>query len=110
MFGKHLIINMNECQYFPDMDEIFALLQQLPGEIGMKMLTAPYVMRGADHLPGITGVVIIETSHITVHTFEDEKFVAFDLYSCKDYNEKKVINKLFAIFKPKKKKIKVIAR
>lgn len=89
--GKHLIIDFYKIGKFPTTTEIYNILATLPDMIDMKKLTLPYVVKGADHLPGWTGNVIIETSHITIHTFEDGDYIAFDLFSCKTFDEQVVI-------------------
>ena len=38
-------------------------------------------------LSGYTGVGILSESHITIHTYPEEKRIALDLYSCKIINE-----------------------
>ncbi len=39
-------------------------------------------------LSGYTGVGILSESHITIHTYPEEKKIALDLYSCKKLDEK----------------------
>jgi len=39
-------------------------------------------------LSGYTGVGILSESHITIHTYPEEKKIALDLYSCKKIDEK----------------------
>jgi len=36
---------------------------------------------------GVTGVYILSESHLSVHTFVDERKVALDLYTCTSFNE-----------------------
>ena len=40
------------------------------------------------NLSGYTGVGILSESHITIHTYPEEKKMALDLYSCKTIDEK----------------------
>lgn len=37
---------------------------------------------------GTTGVVVISTSHISIHTWELRKFFQLDVFSCKDFDGK----------------------
>ena len=39
------------------------------------------------NLSGYTGVGILSESHITIHTYPEEKKLALDLYSCKNIDE-----------------------
>ena len=89
--GKHLILNFMNCAKMPSMEELYDALVKAVDILQMKILVPPHIVQGAKHLPGITGVCIIETSHLTVHTFSATGFIAIDVYSCRDYDEKKVI-------------------
>ncbi|HLD89261.1 MAG TPA: S-adenosylmethionine decarboxylase [Candidatus Nanoarchaeia archaeon] len=90
--GVHLIINAKKCNLrkLNDMQFIYNLLDTLPGKIGMNKLTLPYLVRGADYDPGITGFLIIETSHVSIHTFTDKNFAAMDVYSCTHFDAGKL--------------------
>ena len=41
---------------------------------------------------------MIAESHISIHTFPELKYASFDCYSCKGFNEKKVIEILENFF------------
>jgi S-adenosylmethionine/arginine decarboxylase-like enzyme len=108
--GKHILVNLYDCDSLPCHEEIYEFMEAVVEMIKMKALIPPYIVKGAEHLAGLTGVCIIETSHITMHTFEKNNFIAFDLYSCKNYDEKKVIELLEELTNPAKKEINVIRR
>ena len=40
---------------------------------------------------GTTGVVVISTSHIAIHTWEMRKFFQLDVFSCKDFDGQKAL-------------------
>ncbi len=107
--GKHLLLNLYNCR-MPGINEIYNLLLDLSKLVNMKPLTQPYIVKGAAHDPGYTGFLIIETSHISLHSFEKRKFVAFDLYSCKDFDENLVIDRIKKLLKPKRIDKNVIRR
>ena len=105
---NHLIIDGLECdpKKLDDAEAIKTLLDTLPGKIEMKKLCEPIILRGADHLPGLTGVVVIETSHIAFHTFTDVNKVNIDIYSCKDFDNEMVLDEFKKAFGIKKMIIK----
>jgi len=37
---------------------------------------------------GVTGVYVLSESHLSIHTFVDEKKVSMDLYTCNTFNRK----------------------
>jgi S-adenosylmethionine decarboxylase len=72
-----------------DLEACFKLLNDLPDIIGMTKITQPYVFRYSAPVPedeGITGVVIIAESHISLHTYPGKRFVFVDLFSCKPFD------------------------
>lgn len=94
---KHLIIRAEAIN--PPMDEEFLRrwLEEFVKEIGMKVLMGPYVkysnMVGNR---GITGAVIIETSHIVLHVWDETNpaLMQFDVYSCSNLNVEKICKKI----------------
>ena len=49
---------------------------------------------------GISGVAILAESHISVHTWPERNFAAFDVFMCGDAEPEKTIPVLQAAFKP----------
>lgn len=100
---------------------IYDFLKALPEKIGMHAIGSPIVYRVTkkEHPDiGVTGIQIIATSHIAIHTFpngqQDGKrkprginrktftpFFTFDIYSCKDFDPDEVVKELEKTFKPK---------
>lgn len=101
--GRHLILDyacqdkrMNEKRW------IYRFLSKLVNVIKMKRLTEPIVKQGKPYLAGVSGFIMIETSHCSIHTFTSENRLCMDIYSCKDFNEDAVImhlNKNFSNLK-----------
>jgi len=63
----------------------------------MKILMGPYVkyckMEGNR---GITGIAVIETSHIAIHIWDEPvpALIQMDVYSCADFDPYKIANKI----------------
>jgi S-adenosylmethionine decarboxylase len=85
MIGLHLII---DGVFEPPLDRetVEALLSELPGVIGMHILHGPEVVRGCPENPGWTGFVIIDKSHISIHTFDVGSSVSVDVFSCQPFD------------------------
>src|SRR3972149_2904919 len=75
-------------------DIVSRLLSELPGVIGMEVLAGPLVVEGKPDNPGWTGFVIIDKSHIAVHTFDRGCVVSIDVFSCNPFETEKVIRYL----------------
>ena len=90
-FGPHLTFDI-KCQdttALNDYNKIFKFLYELPDQIGMTKITQPYVFPYSGLVPedeGITGVVIIAESHISIHTFPLKNYAFIDIFSCKPFD------------------------
>jgi S-adenosylmethionine/arginine decarboxylase-like enzyme len=72
--------------------QVEALLNRVVDEVNMNTLMGPYVIRcNTVGNEGITGAVVIETSHCSIHLWDTGR-VSFDLYSCMDFDEQVVIS------------------
>lgn len=97
-YGPHLTYDGYEADpvRLNDMKVVFDFLLNLPGIIGMQRLTMPYVLSydGADKPNdyGVTGVVIIATSHISIHTYPHDSTFFLDIFSCKAFNQAKALD------------------
>ena len=114
-FGKHLIVDAYGTipEVLFSFDKVFKFLNSLPQKIHMKKLTVPYVVQ-VDHRikkeSGISGFIMIYTSHISCHTWPLKQYISIDVYSCKDFEERKIINLIKNFWTPKKIKAKLIFR
>ena len=93
MIGVHLIID-GVLHHDVGMDVGRRILSELPALIGMKVLAGPYVVEGFPENPGWTGFVIIDKSHISIHTFNEGNGVSVDVFSCKTFDEEVVVRYL----------------
>jgi S-adenosylmethionine/arginine decarboxylase-like enzyme len=70
--------------------EIEKAIKDLIKLLKMKPLTDVVVKEGNAKMPGFSGMVMIQTSHITFHHFRREKIFWLDILSCKEFNKDKV--------------------
>lgn len=79
-------------------NEVEDVINNLVDKLGMKyvktMPVNPMVAYEPDENCGVTGVGIITTSHIIIHTWNDTKYFQADIYSCKDFDAYQVISLL----------------
>lgn len=91
-FGLHLMLDMYNCSpaSLNDKSLVLTLLDTLPERLGMKKLTSPVVVftegNNIKDPGGWSGFVMIQESHISIHTFIKRRFVSIDVYSCKQFN------------------------
>ena len=63
----------------------------------MTKVAPPQVFRYTGSKPddwGVTGVVIIAESHISIHTFPERRYVNIDIFSCKDFDHQRAASEL----------------
>jgi len=86
-FGKNKTILQDE-------SFIHDLLDAYPGKIGMTKISEPIVFRYSGSKPedwGVSGLVFIAESHISLHTFVERAFINIDVFSCKDFDAERII-------------------
>lgn len=74
---------------------IYELLDTYPERIGMTKVSLPHVFRYVGSKPedwGVSGFVIIAESHIAIHTFVERGLVNIDVFSCKAFDARHVID------------------
>jgi S-adenosylmethionine decarboxylase len=114
-FGPHITIDLKGCpkEILSNYDLHFDYLKKLPELIQMTPITQPYVFPYSGLIPedkGITGIVIIAESHISVHSFEEKGYSFIDIFSCKDFDIDRAIRITKEIFKPEDWEINVVKR
>ncbi|MBI3627235.1 MAG: S-adenosylmethionine decarboxylase [Candidatus Sungbacteria bacterium] len=105
-FGLHLTIDgyNGDATKLNSMEHVFKVLDDLPSFLAMTKLITPYVVAapGNDKKDpgGYSGFVMIQESHISVHTFPKRRFVSIDVYSCKNFDTgktKEYLTKAFGL-------------
>ena len=91
---KHLIIRADVKRPPKTEKEIKQWLRKLVKKIDMKIIKGPYASYvSKEGNRGITGVVMIETSHIAVHVWDETTpaLVQCDVYSCAEFSSNEVL-------------------
>ena len=91
---KHLIIRA-EVNHPPLTEKYVRLwLRKLVRKIDMEIIKGPYASYvNKEGNRGVTGVVMIETSHIAIHVWDEERpaLVQCDVYSCAEFSSNEVL-------------------
>ncbi|MGP1907922.1 adenosylmethionine decarboxylase [Metabacillus sp. JX24] len=81
--GKHLILDAFDCN--PDLlnsrEHIESLLLQAAKNNGMQVLSSFFHLF---HPQGVTGVLVLSTSHMSIHTWPEKSYASIDYYTCGD--------------------------
>ena len=98
---KHLIIRAEANRVPTDEEQLTEWLKEFIDSISMKILMGPYVkyckMEGNR---GITGIAVIETSHIAIHVWDEPNpaLMQIDVYSCAEFDVDEIANKIKSDF------------
>ena len=91
---KHLIIRAEVNHPITSEKELRKWLRNLVKKIDMKIIKGPYAAYvSKEGNRGLTGIVMIETSHISIHIWDEElpALVQCDVYSCAEFSSNEVL-------------------
>lgn len=100
-FGEHITIDGygGDVDLLNTKELVLGALNELPGLLGMKKLSEPevYFSDGNDIKDpgGWTGFVVIEESHVSIHTFAKRGFLSADVYTCRNGMDLELIKDYF---------------
>jgi S-adenosylmethionine decarboxylase len=105
MFGPHLILEAYGCskEKLADMGLMSQTLDAYPAQLAMTKIMPPYVFTYKGTVPddwGVSGIVLIAESHISIHTFPDKGFATLDIFSCKDFDVDQAAEYFVSVFNP----------
>ena len=91
---KHLLVRAEVLDPPKDLKMMKSWTKSLIKDIDMKILAGPYTKYcNVKGNRGLTCVTIIETSHITLHSWDENNpaLVQLDVYSCKEFKKTDVL-------------------
>jgi S-adenosylmethionine decarboxylase len=114
-FGFHLMLDCYECnpKHLDDINSCYGFLDELVSEIGAEKQTQPYVFRTPEKFKGkegLSGWVPIVESGISIHTLTESLFVSLDIYSCREFDNDRVVAFTEQFFEPKQIEVKYLLR
>lgn len=95
IYHKHLLVNAKVKDPINTEQQGIDFLTNLVEQIDMKIIKGPFASYvDKDGNRGLTAIVMIETSHIAFHIWDevDPALIQFDLYTCGQLELNKVIN------------------
>jgi len=114
-FGPHWIaeargVDPNKIQ---DKELIENFMRKAVEVAGMHIILGPFVIY-YDHPEsqeaGVTGLLALADSHMSVHSFINNGTIFFDLFSCKDFDSKELSKLVLDTFSPKVYTLEIIYR
>lgn len=102
-WGYHLIANIVDgTETIDDYNVVSKFLEEMVKVLEMRAIGKPIVLNitGAEGR-GVTGIQILTTSHISIHSDSDKLTAYIDIFSCAPYDHKMALKHIKKTFKPK---------
>ncbi len=92
-YHQHFFMKAYSSETIKDPIKLKNILKKLVRHVGMRVATSPqakYVKEEGNE--GLTGSIGLNTSHASVHIWDNDGLVMFDLYSCTKFNTDKLLD------------------
>jgi S-adenosylmethionine decarboxylase len=107
-FGTHALVDFFDAQYLTDVATLRTALLTAAQRAGANVLTDHF--HEFPERSGVTGVVLLEESHISIHTWPNDRFAAIDIFMCGEMSVDVAIDYLVTVLKPHKHVVKRVER
>ncbi|MEK7146741.1 MAG: adenosylmethionine decarboxylase [Patescibacteria group bacterium] len=109
--GKHLLAEIT-CLNSKNLENtafIKKFFNNIIDELNLTLIAPPKLFKFPPPGGGITGYCVISESHIAIHTWPEKNYFSFDIFSCRNFDEKiieRILNESFQIKNCKKTVLK----
>ena len=105
--GKHLLIDLYGCGNHSSLEDIQGVMVDACKATGATVLFAHlHPFEGG----GVSGAIILAESHMSIHTWPENNFVALDIFVCGDCDPYKALPLLEKHFRPSTSKVSLEQR
>ena len=111
--GNHLIFDGFSGRDIGNVGFIKDFLNELTKKIKMTAISKPLVLNHKaknKNESGVTGVIILAESNITIHTYPEKKWFCLDIFSCNEFEINQIIKYLIKELDIIKYKLKILKR
>ncbi|WP_209588129.1 adenosylmethionine decarboxylase [Massilia sp. UBA6681] len=108
--GIHLLADLAgiDAILLTDAQAIDALLREAALAAGARILHSHFHAFGPGM--GVTGVLLLAESHISIHTWPEHGFAAADIFMCGESQPQRALAVIDAAFRPNTRSVQTIAR
>lgn len=78
--GQHALLDVFEAERLSDATFLEGAMRDAAGAAGATIIGVHFHHFGEGH--GVTGVLMLAESHISVHTWPEHDYAAFDIFMC----------------------------
>lgn len=106
--SEHFLLDIFKAKSLCDINFIEDALKESAIDAGCTILNSNFHQFGKN--AGVTGVLILAESHISIHTWPEIEYAALDVFMCGNCKPKVAVDKLIKLFSPDRYEIKSIKR
>ncbi len=106
--GRHLIVEFSGASRLTDAASISDALCRAAVAAGAAVLETRMHDFGTHH--GVTGVVLLAESHISIHTWPEHGYAAIDIFMCGAAEPERAVAVLAAFFRPERREVRCLER
>jgi S-adenosylmethionine decarboxylase len=108
--GTHLLADFHgvEARLLRDAKALERLLREAAQQAGAQVLSSHFHTFGAEQ--GVTGVVLLCESHLSIHTWPETAFAAIDVFMCGSAEPQRAIAELRRVLAPHRLEVQEAAR
>jgi len=106
--GSHLLIDLWGAQKLDDIKHIESTLRECVATCNANLLHIH--LHHFDSSGGISGVAVLAESHISVHTWPERDYAAFDIFMCGNAKPENALPVLKRAFSPERFEVKEVLR
>lgn len=108
-FGKHFLVELIDCnpdrlKYVKSVKKVFLAAAR---KSKAKILSYDFHQFSPS---GVTGIIFIQESHFSVHTWPEERYAAFDIFTCGDMKPDAALQTMALGFQARRISKKIIQR
>ncbi|PGM86834.1 adenosylmethionine decarboxylase [Bacillus cereus] len=109
-FGRHIIVDLWGVD-FSLLNDIHFLEHHLVAAANSSGAHVLNVSKKEFHPYGVTVLILLSESHLSIHTYPEKKFAAIDCYTCgTSVDPQKAIDSILSVLKPERMHIKKLIR
>lgn len=106
--GHHFIVDFWGAKYLENVDVLEKALTDAAHVAGAVLLHIH--LHKFTEGGGVTGVALLAESHISVHTWPERDYAAFDVFMCGDARPQEAVKLLESVFQPSRTEVSEILR
>jgi len=106
--GIHCLADFFECRHLDDLTYIEQSFKAAAKICGATILGSNFHKFGGEG--GVTGVLLLAESHMSIHTWPEKGYAAIDIFMCGNCNVKKAVENLNRCFDPQTVNVKMHSR